>query len=166
MKKSLVLFLVSASLMMACNKDEGCPYSQSNDVAPESEVTAVEDYLANAGITGAIKHPSGLYYKIEAQGSGSTPEMCTQIGILYKGQLTDGTVFDETTGGEVRVFTLGTLIPAWKIGIPLIQTKGKIRLFVPPTLGYGNNPVEDGQGNVIIPAKSVLVFDVELVAQG
>jgi FKBP-type peptidyl-prolyl cis-trans isomerase FkpA len=166
MKKISVLFLLSVSLLMSCSKDDECQYSQSTAVAPESEVLAVEDYLATAGITGAIKHPSGMYYKIEAPGSGTNPGMCTQIGILYKGQLTNGTVFDETTGGQLRVFTLGTLIAGWKLGIPLIQTKGKIRLFVPPTLGYGATPIRDEQNNVIIPANSILIFDVELVAQG
>jgi FKBP-type peptidyl-prolyl cis-trans isomerase FkpA len=167
MKKiSLVLFLF-VTLLMACNKEEKCPYTQSTIVAPESEVTAVQQYLTTNNITGTTKHPNGFFYKIEAAGTGNTPDMCSQIGILYKGQLTNGTVFDETTNGQMRVFTLGELIPGWKLGIPLIKPGGgKIKLYLPPSLAYGPNDVKDQQGTVIIPGNSILIFEVEFVAMG
>jgi FKBP-type peptidyl-prolyl cis-trans isomerase FkpA len=74
--------------------------------------------------------------------------------------LTNGTIFDQTTNNQMRVFVLGELIAGRRIGIPLIKTSGKITLYVPPTLGYGST------GNASIPANSVLIFDVELLAIG
>jgi FKBP-type peptidyl-prolyl cis-trans isomerase FkpA len=159
MKKISVLVVLFVTLMMSCKDDPECPYQDSTKVAPPSEVLAVEQYLTTAGITGAVKHPSGLYYKIIAPGTGNTPGQCNQIGIMYKGMLTNGNIFDQTTG-QMAVFTLGQLIEGWKIGIPLIKTSGKITLYIPPSLGYGST------GNSSIPANSILIFDVELLAIG
>jgi FKBP-type peptidyl-prolyl cis-trans isomerase FkpA len=160
MKKLSVFVVLALALLTSCKDDPSCPYTDSPAVAPAAEVQAVEQYLATAGITGAVKHPSGLYYKIAAPGTGNAPGPCNQIGILYKGMLTNGTVFDQTTNNQMRVFVLGELIHGWRIGIPLIKTSGKITLYVPPSLGYGSS------GNASIPANSILVFDVELLAIG
>jgi FKBP-type peptidyl-prolyl cis-trans isomerase FkpA len=167
MKKIALFLILTVSLLTACSKKEECGYAQSTTVAPASEVTAVEQYLASKNITDATKHPNGFYYKITAPGTGSTPGMCSQIGILYKGQLTNGTIFDQTTNGQMRVFTLGELIAGWKLGIPLIKPGGgKIQLYLPPSLAYGSSDIKDQQGTVVIPANSVLIFEVELVAMG
>lgn len=167
MKRISLVLVLFVSLITACNKKEtGCPYTPSTLVAPQSEVTTIEQYLATNNITGTTQHPSGFHYKITAPGSGSTPTLCSQIGINYKGQLADGTVFDQTTG-QIRVFVLGQLIPGWQLGIPLIKPGGgKITLYIPPTLGYGSTAIKDNQGNVVIPANSMLIFEVELVAMG
>ena len=42
-------------------------------------------------------------------------------------------------------------------GIPMIKPGGKIKLYCPPSLAYGN------QANGTIPANSILIFEVELV---
>jgi FKBP-type peptidyl-prolyl cis-trans isomerase FkpA len=36
-------------------------------------------------------------------------------------------------------------------------------LYIPPTLGYGSREIKDNLGNVIIPANSILIFDIELL---
>lgn len=159
MKKISLLVILCGILFATCKKEESCPFKEPTAVAPASEVLAVEQYLASAGITGATKHPSGMYYKITAAGTGNSPGQCDQIGINYKGMLTNGTIFDQTTG-QMAVFTLGQLIEGWKTGIPLIKTSGKITLYIPPSLGYGST------GNSSIPANSILIFDVELLAIG
>lgn len=87
--------------------------------------------------------------------------MCNRIGVRYKGMLTNGNVFDEQT--NTFYFQLGELINAWKNGLMQIKSGGKIRLYVPPTLGYGSDDVKDRNGNVVIPANSILIFDIELV---
>lgn len=167
MKKIILIIVLFVSLLTACKKNDECGYAQSTVVAPASEVAAVEQYLASKNITDATKHPNGFYYKILAPGSGTTPGMCSQIGILYEGKLTDGTVFDKTTNGQMVVFVLGTLIPGWQLGIPLIKPGGgKILLYLPPSLAYGSSDVKDQQGNVVIPGNSILIFEVELVAMG
>jgi FKBP-type peptidyl-prolyl cis-trans isomerase len=49
------------------------------------------------------------------------------------------------------------VIAGWTEGLQKISKGGKIKLFVPPSLGYG----DDGRPG--IPPGSVLVFDVELL---
>ncbi len=76
----------------------------------------------------------------------------------YKGALIDGSVFDSSERqGKPVEFKLDSVIPGWTEGLQKIAKGGKIRLFVPPSLGYG----DDGRPG--IPPGSVLVFEVELV---
>lgn len=164
MKKCFAFFFLLISLFTSCGKSSGdCPYNESSAVAPQAETEAVAAYLAGAGITDAVKHASGFYYKIVTPGTGTkTPNLCSQIGINYKGQLTNGTIFDQTTT-QMAVFNLNGLIVGWQKGIPLINKGGKIILYLPPSLAYGSQVIRDQSGNTLIPGNSILVFTVELV---
>lgn len=156
MKKIFFAWLAIASLT-GCLKnnddDFTCNYNACGLVAPASEQKQVTDYLAANGLT-ATQHCSGLYYIIEEAGTGATPTVCSQIAFSYTGRLTSGHIFDQAATPIVS--PLSQLITGFKNGIPLIKAGGKIRLFVPPSLGYGPNTVGD------IPANSVLIFDVTL----
>lgn len=168
MKKILsLLALVYALFLGSCVSTDTptpqCQFIDQNIIAPAAETAQVEAYLTAQGLlAGATKHPSGFYYKIDAPGSGDRAGLCSQIGILYKGMLTNGTVFDQTSGTNVRVFQLGQLIVGWQKGIPLIKKDGKIKLYIPPSLGYGNRDIKDQSGNTLIPANSILIFEVDL----
>ena len=63
-------------------------------------------------------------------------------------------------GGQFKV-KLGELIPGWQKGIPLIKKGGEVKLYIPPSLGYGSQNVTSG-GVVVVPANSILIFDVQL----
>src|SRR5574343_51517 len=158
--RGISLFLVSVLVLASSclKKDTGCSYSVSGKTAPASEEQAVLTYLSNNSIT-ATKHSSGMYYQILSPGTGTGPNLCSNILINYSGKLTNGNVFDSQNNA---VFVLGSLIEGWKIGLPMLKKGGQIRLFIPPTLGYGATDVKDPSGNVIIPANSVLIFDITL----
>ena len=141
-------------------KETGCPYSELSIKAPGSEVQQVEMYLAAKNIT-AQKDSSGVYYIIEAAGTGKTPEVCSVISVQYTGSLTNDQVFDKSNGTPVA-FRLGELIAGWQKGLKHIKAGGKIKLFIPPSLGYGDKDAKDANGNVVIPANSILVFNLEL----
>jgi FKBP-type peptidyl-prolyl cis-trans isomerase FkpA len=162
MKKLLFSGLVLVLLGVSCAKKENeiCNYNACQLVAPAAEVTQVEAYLTTNTIT-ATKHCSGLYYRIETAGSGKTPGVCNQVVVRYKGSLTNGTIFDQSA--TAQLFNLGTLIEGWKKGLGLLKEGGKIHLYVPPSLGYGPNAVTNpANGATIIPANSILVFEVNL----
>jgi peptidylprolyl isomerase len=84
--------------------------------------------------------------------------------VKYTGWLTDGTKFDSSydhPGGEPITFPAGAhrVIPGWDSGFQGMHIGGKRRLFIPYQLAYG----EAGRPPKI-PAKSDLIFDIELVA--
>jgi len=163
MRKVCIALLVSLCVFSACHKSNStCDYDACAIKAPASEITQLETYLANAGITTATRHCSGMYYSISSAGTGATASTCSYVSVTYKGRLTNGDIFDQTTAGPVA-FPLATLIESWKKGIPLIKKGGVITLYVPPSLGYGNSVQTDRNGTVIIPANSILIFEITLV---
>ena len=159
----LFLVIVSALfLFSSCLKgSDGCAYDPCAITAESAEITELESWLASSAIT-ATKHCSGVYYTIEDPGTGTTAGVCSYISVKYKAQLTNGNIFDEST--TPVGFRLGNLIESWKKAIPLIKAGGKIKIYSPPSLGYGSQERRDANGNVIIPANSILVFEVELVS--
>ena len=123
--------------------------------APAAEIQAVKDYVT-ANSLNAIEDCSGVFYIIDAPGAGATADPCSTVTVKYEGKLTNGTVFDSNDMGVS--FLLGQLIKGWVAGIPLIKPGGSIRLFIPPSLGYGSS----GYGT--IPGNSILIFRVDLIA--
>ncbi|GAC1448518.1 MAG: hypothetical protein NVSMB7_10020 [Chitinophagaceae bacterium] len=159
MRRIIVAFPVIIILFVSCYKKNinttTCDYDPCAIKAPATEIAELESYLSGAGITTAIKHCSGMYYEIILPGAGEPANTCSYVSVKYKGSLTNGTVFDQTTASPVG-FPLATLIEGWKKGIPLIKKGGKIRLYIPPSLGYGS------QQSPGIPANSILIFDIDL----
>lgn len=100
-------------------------------------------------------------------GDGTEAKPGTQVSVLYVGMLQDGTVFDssEAHGNQPLVFTLGAqgLIPGFQIGVNGMKVGGERLLAIPPSLAYGDQDVKDDKGKVVIPAKSTIVFRVQLV---
>ena len=170
MKKIVLLVAASAMCLVfySClKKNDECRFTDLNIKAPDAEVARVEAYLDSVGITNATKDPAGFSYIIQDSGSsGSSPDVCSIISVKYTGMLANGSIFDKTTE-SAAVFQLGQLIAGWQKGLPYIKPGGKMRLFIPPSLGYGYQDVTrgDNQGNVIVvvPANSLLIFDLELV---
>src|SRR5580704_11491145 len=84
--------------------------------------------------------------------------------VHYTGWLTDGTKFDSShdhPGGEPFTFPQGAhrVIMGWDSGFQGMHVGGKRRLFIPYQLAYGEAAKPRKR-----PAKSNLIFDVELVS--
>ena len=104
---------------------------------------------------------SGLYYKINREGSGDYPSKGKNVSVHYRGMLLDGTVFDSSyQRNEPIVFPLGMgqVIKGWDEGIALLKRGSSAKLVVPSELAYGSK----GAGGVIPPDAS-LIFGVELI---
>jgi peptidylprolyl isomerase len=97
-------------------------------------------------------------------GSGPLAQPGKWYTVHYTGYLaSDGTKFDSSLDrGEPISFPYGQhrVIQGWDTGFEGMHIGGKRRLFIPYQLAYG----EAGKPPVI-PAKSMLVFDVELIGQ-
>ncbi len=110
---------------------------------------------------GFEKTKSGLRYQIIQKGSGKKAEKGNQISVHYKGQLTNGTVFDSSYERKKPIdFTVGVgqVIKGWDEGLQLMQVGDKARLVIPSELAYGSQ----GAGGVI-PPNATLIFDIELM---
>lgn len=113
---------------------------------------------------GIIALPSGLCYEIIKQGEGPFPKMTDTVKVHYTGKLLNGQVFDTSleprqpgTPVQPAEFQIGGVIDGWNEGLQKINKGGKIKLYVPPHLAYGD------EGRPGIPPGATLVFDVELI---
>jgi FKBP-type peptidyl-prolyl cis-trans isomerase len=105
-----------------------------------------------------VELPDGLRYEIIKPGEGPNPKSTDTVKVHYHGTLIDGTVFDSSVQrNEPAEFPLDGVIPGWTEGLQKINKGGKIKLYVPPQLAYG----DDGKGG--IPPGSTLIFEVELL---
>lgn len=155
MRVLLLCALAGALFLNSClKKDSGCSYGPSSTVAPASEQQQLKTWLDSAGIS-ATKDSRGFYYDIIKPGADKAPEPCSQITVSYKGQLTNDSVFDQKS--KYVFSSLGSLIDGWRQGLPLIKKGGEIKLYIPPSLGYGSS------SNSSIPANSILIFDITLI---
>ena len=80
--------------------------------------------------------------------------------VEYTGRLIDGKVFDRTDNEPLHI-EVGSAIPGWNEGIQKVGKGGRLKLYIPPALGYGD---EDSSGVISsIPANSVLIYDIRLL---
>jgi FKBP-type peptidyl-prolyl cis-trans isomerase len=102
--------------------------------------------------------PDGLRYSITAPGAGDPPKPVDTVKVNYTGTLINGSVFDSSERtGKPAEFPLNKVIAGWTEGLQKISKGGKIKLYVPPQLAYG----DDGRPG--IPPGAVLIFDIELL---
>lgn len=162
MIKKLITLISIVTLFASCKKDSGtCTAAESPLVATSGEISALQTYCT-ANVPGAIQHSSGIFYTVQAQGSGSSANLCSNVTVKYAGfVLGSSTSFETNTTGAS--FSLSGVIVGWQKGVPLIQKGGSITLYIPPSLAYGSTPVRDRNGVIIIPANSYLKFTIDLV---
>ncbi|MCX7728779.1 MAG: peptidylprolyl isomerase [Bacteroidia bacterium] len=121
----------------------------------ETEKILKEKY-GNAQVTS-----SGLRYIIEKEGTGDTPKAGQTVVVHYTGTFLGGKKFDSSYDRNQPLelpIGVGRVIKGWDEGIMLLKKGSKAKLIVPYQLGYG----EMGYPGVI-PPKSWLIFDVELL---
>jgi FKBP-type peptidyl-prolyl cis-trans isomerase FkpA len=153
MLRKFIAFYFLVVLIASCTKtEEVADYSAADK-------KTIEEYLAANNLTDqAQSTSSGLYYIIEQPGGTYHANINSAVLAYYKGYLTDGTIFDQSTysANKPASFMLAEVIKGWQEGIPLIGVNGKIKLLVPSELGYGST------AKTGIPANSVLIFDIDL----
>jgi len=137
------------------------------NVEAPNEDPATTTYVSTLGVnlSQMKRTSSGLYYQDLAVGSGKAAAKDSTIKVYYAGYLTTGQTFDSNINKTPFAFTLGEgqVIAGWDEGFLAgdpMRVNGRRRFVIPPSLGYGSRT----NGN--IPAGSVLVFDVTLVAVG
>lgn len=116
---------------------------------------------ANKKKEGVVETASGLQYRIMDAGNDVVAGPQDTVWVKYQGKLLDGTVFDETKedADPVRM-TLNRVVKGWTEGLQLVGEGGKIELYIPAALGYGE------RGTQGIEPNSTLIFNVEVTKVG
>jgi FKBP-type peptidyl-prolyl cis-trans isomerase len=126
-----------------------------------NEAAGIAFLEQNAKESGVVVLPSGLQYKILKRGKLMRPRETDTVEVHYKGMLVDGTEFESSekmAGAPVR-FKLGDVIPGWREGLQHITEEGRIILYIPSKLAYGDRSMPGSP----IPPSSTLIFEVELL---
>lgn len=119
----------------------------------QEELAEIDTYIQEKGYT-VLETGTGLHYFVKSEGSGITnPELSDEVTVDYKGELLDGTIFDQN---DNITFELTGLVQGWQEGIQLMNKGDTYVLIFPSTLGYGSR----GQGS--IPGYAPLAFEITL----
>ncbi|MDD0842306.1 FKBP-type peptidyl-prolyl cis-trans isomerase [Pseudomonas sp. Gutcm_11s] len=89
-------------------------------------------------------------------GSGRKPLASSRVKVNYRGELADGSLFDQSEGPQW--FRLRALIPGWQTALLNMPTGARWRVVIPAEQAYG----KEGAGD-LIPPNAPLVFEVELL---
>ena len=151
-------------------------------VIPNKNRKESEEWLAKIEKQkGVKKTESGLLYKIENAGDENVKAINDGdvVKVLYTGRTKDGKVFDSNRWADMPAerqemikayqpdqaevdnpieFPLNRVIKGWTEGMKLVGKGGKITLWIPSDLAYG----ERGAGQDIGPNEA-LFFEVELL---
>ena len=146
-------------------------------VVPQKNKEESDKWLAKvAKQKGVQKTASGLLYRIEAPGDMNIKANKDEdvVKVLYTGRTREGKVFDSNRWADMSEerkrmapeskdspieFPLDRVIKGWTEGMKLIGKGGRITLWIPAELAYG----ERGAGESIGPNEA-LCFDVELIS--
>ncbi|MEG3166011.1 FKBP-type peptidyl-prolyl cis-trans isomerase [Sphingomonas sp. PB2P19] len=116
-----------------------------------------DDPLArNARAKGVITTPSGLQYKVLEKGTGTAKPTDADVALVeYEGKLLNGTTFDKSQ--QPTPMPVAGVVPGFSEALKLMPKGSKYRVWIKPSLGYGDKATGP------IPANSALVFDVKLL---
>lgn len=101
---------------------------------------------------------NGAMIKLLRKGKGKTPKADSIVKVNYTGTLLDGTKFDSSYDRKEAFQTrLNAVIPCWTKAVQVMNPGSKARVVCPADTAYGNRPVG------VIPANSMLIFEIELM---
>lgn len=132
--------------------------AQFEKLASENKAAGEAFLKENKNKEGVVTLPSGLQYKVLADGSGAKPGPSDTVKVHYQGSLVSGKVFDSSIErGEPASFPVNAVIKGWTEALQLMKAGAKWQLYIPSDLAYGPG------GNRSIGPNEVLLFDVELL---
>ena len=157
-----VLLAVAVILLAGCNGTNSGTTAVDTNVYTADPATSNYAASLNVNIASMTKTASGLYYKDEVVGTGTTATAGYTVRVEYSGWLVNGAQFDATDKKTPPYFEFllnaGHVIKGWDEGVQGMKVGGRRQLVIPPALGYGTS----GSGS--IPGNAILIFEITLLA--
>lgn len=117
----------------------------------------IQAYLKQNNITNSVKDPSGFYYQVVDQGTGSSIQNKDSVFYNLVIKSLSGQVYYSTAADANEGTYLGYVIPEpYRTAMYAINRGGKLHVIVPSYLAYGRN------GNNVVPPNEVIVADIEV----
>lgn len=162
MLKKITMAILACVSLASCFKKDVC--EEVNVTVPEAELTALKSYVESAN-PAAVYDERGFYYQIIKPGTANHPGICSDIYANFEGRAFDSDeYFVKTNNNSTAMYhDLSKYIYGWRYALPLIGMGGEMRLYLPPTLGKGNNTTLEKS---YIPADAtdkILVYSIRLV---
>ena len=133
----------------AKNLKEGEAYLAAN--ARKEGVKVIE-------VTAPDGSKAEVQYKVLKSGTGPSPQKTDILKLHYEGSLIDGTVFDSSVQRGIPFRgRANDFIAGWTEPLQMMKVGDKWRLFIPPSLGYGEFVPYN------IGPNSTLIYDIELL---
>lgn len=146
--RNLFLILVTGMVVLSCNT-----YSEEEKT---TFISKAEDYAKKHQWNYEVLE-GGLIVEVLEEGTGTEKiQSGSELELEYKGTLTNGNKFDQTEPGKPLQSNLKGLIGGFQIGLLNHVAGTKLRMVVPPQLGYGDDALDK------IPANSTLVFEISI----
>ncbi len=109
-------------------------------------------------VTAPDGSPAEVQYQILKSGTGPSPAKTDILKLNYQGSLIDGTVFDSSVQrGVPWTGRANDFIAGWTEPLQMMKVGDRWRLFIPPSLGYGEYVPYN------IGPNSTLIYDIELL---
>jgi FKBP-type peptidyl-prolyl cis-trans isomerase len=123
-----------------------------------TEDLALQKFIRDNNLQGAVARPSGLYYVPTKAGTGTeTAKNGQQVTVSYRGLSLSNKEFDKSTTPWTFILGTNRAIPGFEEGITMMKKGEKATILIPSKLAYG----KDGYGS--IPPYAPLIFELELL---
>jgi FKBP-type peptidyl-prolyl cis-trans isomerase FklB len=138
----------------------GARQQEKRKIAGEKNKADGEKFLAeNKNKTGIVTLPSGLQYKVLAEGQGDSPKPEDNVTMNYRGTLLDGTEYDSSyKRNQPATLRASGVMPGWTEALLKMKPGAKWQLFIPSSLAYGE------RGNQAVAPNATVLMDVELIS--
>jgi FKBP-type peptidyl-prolyl cis-trans isomerase FkpA len=152
-KGVLSVVILSGSMLLS-----GC--FGSDDVTPGleqqliRETQIIDEYLQDNSIVPDIDDYSSLRFQPFAEGDGLAPYTANSVNISYTAYLLS--TEEEIESGENVTIEWDDLILGLQLGLRNVRENGRMMLYVPSVLAYGE------QGTDEIPGNAILIYDITL----
>lgn len=148
-------FITLALLLGLCLPVTG----QSTETPQERNRRLGEAFLAaNKEKAGVNVTPSGLQYRVVAEGKGARPTPFSEVTIHYTIRHINYSVIDSSSErGEPMTSPLSGFVAGVGEGLQLMPVGSIYTFYFPAELGYGDN------GNASVGPGETLIFEVQLL---